>query len=132
MSRGEQISVFGYGAFGLTVAPCAIMSIVNLATNLVRSEYRPWTSSIAINWILGWLIVGSVSLLRVRISIIRGGAWTYMKTYSRSSTLDSSYRRLGCGWADAESLWDLYVIGLIVEQLTCSHRRQGLERRLGE
>jgi len=36
---GDRIALFGYGAFGLTVAPYAIMSIVNLATVLLRSEY---------------------------------------------------------------------------------------------
>jgi hypothetical protein len=38
-TRGDQIASYGYGAFGLTVAPYAIMSIINLATNLVRPEY---------------------------------------------------------------------------------------------
>ncbi|TVY34391.1 hypothetical protein LSUB1_G008516 [Lachnellula subtilissima] len=38
-TRGDQIALFGYGEFGLTVAPYAIMSIINLATNLVRLEY---------------------------------------------------------------------------------------------
>jgi hypothetical protein len=140
-ARGNQIALYGYGAFGLTVAPYAIMSIINLATNLLRPEYatmylvhKPemndaWdhrgefrgivasvdvprvdegdfvgtltppmffalnmlgylvicilpialvggftgfrTGSnveIAISWVLGWLIIGSVSSLRVRIS----------------------------------------------------------------
>jgi hypothetical protein len=55
-----------------------------------------------------------------------------MKKHFRASILNSSYRRLGCGWADAERLWDSYFIGLIVEQLTCARPRQGLERTLGE
>jgi hypothetical protein len=139
--RGDQVRLYGYGAFGLTVAPYAIMSIINLATNLLRPEYatmylvhnremdEAWdhggefggmvasldiekvesghfegaltkemfftlnmlgyliicilpialvggftgfTSGsniqIAISWVLGWLIVGSVSSLWVRIT----------------------------------------------------------------
>lgn len=38
-SRGTQIDQFGYAAFGLTVAPYAFMSIVNLIGNLVCPEY---------------------------------------------------------------------------------------------
>jgi hypothetical protein len=38
-SRGDQIALYGYGAFGLTVAPYTIMGIINLATNLLRPEY---------------------------------------------------------------------------------------------
>jgi hypothetical protein len=38
-SRGGQIALYGYGAFSLSVAPYAIMSIINLATNLLRPEY---------------------------------------------------------------------------------------------
>ncbi|CZR69494.1 uncharacterized protein PAC_19394 [Phialocephala subalpina] len=38
-TRGNQIALYGCGAFGLTVAPYAIMSIINLATNLLRPEY---------------------------------------------------------------------------------------------
>lgn len=38
-SRGDQISRFGYAAFGLTVAPFAVMSIMNLIGNLCRPEY---------------------------------------------------------------------------------------------
>ncbi|KAI9047443.1 hypothetical protein LZ554_008162 [Drepanopeziza brunnea f. sp. 'monogermtubi'] len=38
-TRRNQIALYGFGAFGLTVAPYAIMSIVNLAINLLRPEY---------------------------------------------------------------------------------------------
>jgi hypothetical protein len=38
-SRGTQIDQFGYAAFGLTVAPYAFMSIVNLIGNLICPEY---------------------------------------------------------------------------------------------
>ncbi|KAH7371563.1 hypothetical protein BKA66DRAFT_497851 [Pyrenochaeta sp. MPI-SDFR-AT-0127] len=38
-SRGDQIKQFGYAAFGLTVAPYAVMSIMNLIGNLCRPEY---------------------------------------------------------------------------------------------
>ncbi|KAF2478289.1 uncharacterized protein BDR25DRAFT_276181, partial [Lindgomyces ingoldianus] len=38
-SRGDQIQQFGFAAFGLTVAPYAVMSIVNLVGNLCRPEY---------------------------------------------------------------------------------------------
>ncbi|KAF1840331.1 uncharacterized protein K460DRAFT_410925 [Cucurbitaria berberidis CBS 394.84] len=38
-SRGDQIRQFGYAAFGLTVAPYAVMSIMNLMGNLCRPEY---------------------------------------------------------------------------------------------
>ncbi|KAI4864000.1 hypothetical protein F4820DRAFT_425071 [Hypoxylon rubiginosum] len=38
--RGNQITLYGYGAFGLTVVPYAWMSLVNLATNLLRPTYQ--------------------------------------------------------------------------------------------
>jgi hypothetical protein len=38
-SKGHQIDRFGYAAFGLTVVPYALMSIVNLIANLVCPEY---------------------------------------------------------------------------------------------
>ncbi|KAK7187270.1 hypothetical protein DPSP01_011319 [Paraphaeosphaeria sporulosa] len=38
-SRGDQIEQFGYAAFGLTVAPYAVMSLVNLLGNLCRPDY---------------------------------------------------------------------------------------------
>lgn len=38
-SRGDQIEQFGYAAFGLTVAPYAVMSVVNLLGNLCRPDY---------------------------------------------------------------------------------------------
>ncbi|KAH8662736.1 hypothetical protein BGZ61DRAFT_368544 [Ilyonectria robusta] len=36
---GNQIQLYGYGAFGLTVAPYAIMSFLNLATHLMHPNY---------------------------------------------------------------------------------------------
>jgi hypothetical protein len=38
-SRGDQISRYGYAAFGLTVAPYVIMSVVNLLGNLMVPDY---------------------------------------------------------------------------------------------
>ena len=38
-SRGDQIQQFGFAAFGLTVAPYAVMSIINLIGNLCRPDY---------------------------------------------------------------------------------------------
>lgn len=38
-SRGDQIAVYGYAAFGLTVIPYALMSFVNLVSGLVTPEY---------------------------------------------------------------------------------------------
>jgi hypothetical protein len=38
-SRGDQIDQFGFAAFGLTVAPYAVMSMVNLVGNLCRPDY---------------------------------------------------------------------------------------------
>lgn len=38
-SRGDQIERYGYAAFGLTVAPYAIMSVVNLIGNLMVPQY---------------------------------------------------------------------------------------------
>lgn len=38
-SRGHQIDRFGYAAFGLTVVPYAVMSVINLIANLVCPEY---------------------------------------------------------------------------------------------
>lgn len=38
-ARVNQLSRFGYAAFGLTVAPYAVMSIVNLLRSLFTPEY---------------------------------------------------------------------------------------------
>ncbi|KAB2104220.1 hypothetical protein AG0111_0g7805 [Alternaria gaisen] len=38
-TKGNQIEQFGYAAFGLTVTPYALMSIVNLLGNLMRPDY---------------------------------------------------------------------------------------------
>jgi hypothetical protein len=38
-ARGDQIKRFGYAAFGLTVAPYAVMSFFNLASGLVSPEF---------------------------------------------------------------------------------------------
>lgn len=38
-ARGNQIEIYGYAAFGLTVAPYAIMSAINVATNVVTPDY---------------------------------------------------------------------------------------------
>ncbi|KAF2267442.1 hypothetical protein CC78DRAFT_614174 [Lojkania enalia] len=38
-SRGNQIEQFGFAAFGLTVAPYAVMSVVNLIGNLCKPDY---------------------------------------------------------------------------------------------
>jgi hypothetical protein len=38
-ARGEQINQYGYAAFGLTVTPYALMSLVNLLGSLLCPEY---------------------------------------------------------------------------------------------
>jgi len=38
-ARGNQIDIYGYGAFGLSVAPYAFMSLVNIVTALLTPEY---------------------------------------------------------------------------------------------
>ena len=38
-SRGDQISRYGFAAFGLTVIPYAIMSLVNLIANILSPDY---------------------------------------------------------------------------------------------
>ncbi|KAJ4355731.1 uncharacterized protein N0V89_003751 [Didymosphaeria variabile] len=38
-TRGNQVERFGYAAFGLTVAPYAVMSLVNLLGSLARPDY---------------------------------------------------------------------------------------------
>lgn len=38
-TKGDQLSQYGYAAFGLTVAPYAFMSIINLLGNLLCPEY---------------------------------------------------------------------------------------------
>lgn len=38
-TRGDQIRRFGYASFGLTVAPYAVMSVLNLFGNLVTPDY---------------------------------------------------------------------------------------------
>ncbi|KAF3765780.1 hypothetical protein M406DRAFT_329645 [Cryphonectria parasitica EP155] len=46
-ARGNQIDLYGYGAFGLTVAPYAFMSFLNLLVSLVlpvhNNMYLVWT-----------------------------------------------------------------------------------------
>ena len=37
--RGDQVSRYGYAAFGLTVAPYLIMSLINLISNTLTPEY---------------------------------------------------------------------------------------------
>ena len=39
MSRGDQITRYGYAAFGLTVTPYAIMSFINLVAGILTPEY---------------------------------------------------------------------------------------------
>jgi len=38
-ARGDQIDEYGYAAFGLTVAPYAFMSILNIVAHLLTPEY---------------------------------------------------------------------------------------------
>jgi hypothetical protein len=38
-SRGNQLEIYGYAAFGLTVTQYAVMSFVNLIANLITPEY---------------------------------------------------------------------------------------------
>lgn len=38
-ARGDQIQVYGYAAFGLTVVPYAFMSVVNAVANLLTPQY---------------------------------------------------------------------------------------------
>jgi len=38
-ARSDQVAKYGYAAFGLTVIPYAIMSIINLIANLMTPEY---------------------------------------------------------------------------------------------
>ena len=38
-TKGGQVEMYGYAAFGLTVIPYAIMSILNLTANLLTPEY---------------------------------------------------------------------------------------------
>lgn len=38
-TKGDQVELYGYAAFGLTVLPYAIMSILNLTANLLTPEY---------------------------------------------------------------------------------------------
>jgi hypothetical protein len=38
-TRGNQVETYGYAAFGLTVIPYAVMSILNLVANLLTPEY---------------------------------------------------------------------------------------------
>ena len=39
LTRGDQISLFGYAAFGLTVVPYAWMSLINLLGNILCPQY---------------------------------------------------------------------------------------------
>lgn len=38
-TRGDQVDLYGYAAFGLTVTPYAWMSFINLLGNLMRPQY---------------------------------------------------------------------------------------------
>lgn len=38
-TRGDQVTEYGYASFGLTVAPYAIMSLINLLGSIARPEY---------------------------------------------------------------------------------------------
>jgi hypothetical protein len=38
-ARSDQVELYGYAAFGLTVVPYAVMSIVNLIANIVTPDY---------------------------------------------------------------------------------------------
>jgi hypothetical protein len=38
-ARGDQITVYGYAAFGLTVIPYITMSILNLVAQIVSDDY---------------------------------------------------------------------------------------------
>ncbi len=38
-ARGDQIAQYGYAAFGLTVAPYAFMSVMNLLANMSTPSY---------------------------------------------------------------------------------------------
>jgi hypothetical protein len=38
-TRGDQLDLYGYAAFGLTVVPYAWMSFINLLGNLMRPQY---------------------------------------------------------------------------------------------
>ena len=66
-TRGDQISRFGYAAFGLTVVPYLFMSFMNLIGNLLRPDYpalymvqsSDMTAAVA----KGWKIAGTVAEL---------------------------------------------------------------------
>lgn len=38
-TRGDQLQRYGYAAFGFTVAPYLVMSLINLASNIFRPDY---------------------------------------------------------------------------------------------
>jgi len=38
-TRGDQVTRYGYAAFGLKVAPYALVSVVNLIAHLILPEY---------------------------------------------------------------------------------------------
>ena len=69
-SRGMQIQLFGWGAFGFSVIPYALMSIVNLFGNLISPEYsaiymvRSEIMDEAIS--RGGIFVGMVGVMPVR------------------------------------------------------------------
>ncbi|CAG5137535.1 uncharacterized protein ALTATR162_LOCUS139 [Alternaria atra] len=89
-ARGDQISQFGYAAFGLTVAPYAVMSITNLIGNLCRPEYP--------------------SLYMVESSIMdearkRGGLFEAAGVRVQE---DERLHVCNCGFANGEELDDLH------------------------
>lgn len=89
-ARGDQITQFGYAAFGLTVAPYAVMSIINLIGNLCRPEYP--------------------SLYMVESSVMdeaRGRGGLFEGAVGRVQE-DTAVRVCSCGFADGEDLEDLH------------------------
>ncbi|KAH8702792.1 hypothetical protein GQ44DRAFT_778475 [Phaeosphaeriaceae sp. PMI808] len=91
-ARGDQINQFGYAAFGLTVAPYAVMSIMNLLGNLCRPEYPSL-----------YMVESSImDEARQRGGLFDGAVGRIKENESRTVC--------GCGFAGGEDIDDLHFM----------------------
>lgn len=98
-SRGDQIQQFGYAAFGLTVAPYAVMSAINLIGNLCRPDYA------------------SLYMVENRImdeARIRGGRFEG----SVGRVQEESKTVCGCGLSDGDDAEELHFAVSDEEEIT--------------
>ncbi|CAO2652276.1 Nn.00g005590.m01.CDS01 [Neocucurbitaria sp. VM-36] len=97
-SRGDQISQFGYAAFGLTVAPYAVMSIMNLIGTLCRPEYPSL-----------YMVESSVMDEARQRGAIFSGAVSRMKE-DAGTTEGREGSVCACGFAEGEDIDEVRIV----------------------